>query len=512
MLETIDYMPYRVFAADASYLYCAKSGRPLNQLYRLTDRRDRPSAPIYTFTGNIQLAWASTTTPGLVFVLETILATNTYKLYKSVNYGQAFGNNSPAFDNAQPVALVGDVDGTTTNQLHGVAILSRGLCIVGTTIYFGEYSVAPGRIPGGTNDQVRIKKSTDNGTTWTTYAEWNTDGTHYVRHVHAVQHDNGYLYIQIGDSTLESGFLRVQEGQPLASNQPLTAYSAVYTGSQRYRTGDIIFPPGAYMYWMADSDLGEADRGVWQAKKDMSDTPVRVSSHITAYQNHSGWYGVVLPSGGIVFSTFVEAGAPDLKIKFFGSKDKATWGVVGTYALSAGNIGGALEFMGRGGEFYFSKTGGAGKADAIGTVVLAETSAAVKNRVLHPVHWVSKTGKDSTDGYRGNSSVRPWRSLGYALTGDRITYGARIILADGQYQEPGVTPKFDANATPATATDSVTIDAAGTGAEAVLTPPAVRIAEPAGVMSVEVAPEVKVSSGTVKSSRSSQVRYVATLE
>lgn len=469
MLDVIDYLTYRIYGADEVYLYGIRSGGVDTQLFRLTSRTDRPTIPIYTFPGSVRGVWTSPTNPGLVFVQDSP-GNGKRRLYKSIDYGVNFGANSPLFNDGQPVLRIGDIDGTEANQIDNVSILGRGLCIVGNTVYVAEYNVNGSRVSGATNDRVCLRRSTNAGTTWSVVAEWNSDGSHHVRHMHSVQFHAGYVYMTFGDNNAESGILRWDGVSVLPSNQPLSAYLECYTGAQRYRSGDILFPPGDYMYWMSDTDIGDSERGVWRSRKDMTDTPVRMSAHITAVQNHSGWYGAILPSGRMIFTSFVEQPAEDRNMRWFGSDDGNDWSVVGTYQLKGGSGGGADEMFVRNGELYYAKAGGAGKSSVNDTTVLIPDDIIDPQRVLHPVYWVSRRGRDTSDDYRGYSPDRPWRRLGYALTGDRVTHGARVIVTEGNYTESTITPAWGGNSNPSPTQAPVKIEGRPDGAAVIYLP------------------------------------------
>lgn len=463
MIDVLDYLTYRIYGSDDDYLYGIRSGGIDTQLFRLTSRADRPTTPIYTFPGSVRGVWTSPTNPGLVFVQDSP-GNGKRRLYKSIDYGVNFGANSPLFNDGQPVLRIGDIDGTEANQIDNVSILGRGLCIVGNTVYVAEYNVNGSRVSGATNDRVCLRRSTNAGTTWSVVAEWNSDGSHHVRHMHSVQFHAGYVYMTFGDNNAESGILRWDGVSVLPSNQPLSAYLECYTGAQRYRSGDILFPPGDYMYWMSDTDIGDSERGVWRSRKDMTDTPVRMSAHITAVQNHSGWYGAILPSGRMIFTSFVEQPAVDRNMRWFGSDDGNDWSVVGTYQLKGGSGGGADEMFVRNGELYYAKAGGAGKSSVNDTTVLIPDDIIDPQRVLHPVYWVSRRGRDTSDDYRGYSPDRPWRRLGYALTGDRVTHGARVIVTEGNYTESTITPAWGGNSNPSPTQAPVKIEGRPDGA------------------------------------------------
>lgn len=443
MIDTIDFVPYRVLAWDADYLYAIRYESDTSYIYRLTSRTDTPESARGSIPGQlIRCMWASQDYTG------TLLARTQDHIYKSVDGGANWGNNPPTFDNGAPIFRLGGV-GSPELVGGGVGVLHRGVAWDGENVFLAEYSNAPGRVAGGYNDAVRLLKSTDRGTTWSVAAEWNTNGAHQIRHLHSVQSHGGYLYIQAGDENYESGILRWNPSEPLASNQFLSTYSNCWSGSQRYRTGDILFPPGDYMYWMADSSMGGStspDRGIWRGRKDMTGEPERIDSQILRNSNHSGWYGVIMPNGDLIFSEFLEAAAVGQQIFFYGSTDGGdTWEMCASYGMDRTGRGGADVFFvwQKDGSAYFTKPLHSGKPTISATVALKSRDYDAREgaRVIHPVYWVSPSGEDTTNQDQGFRPDRPWATVGYALTGSRITYGSRVVIEPGRYslQNPILT-------------------------------------------------------------------------
>lgn len=457
MIDALDYIPYRVLDRDANYLYAMRYESGTSSLFRLSSVTDEPVTPIRVWPSKwLRALWCSPDHPG------TMIARIDADIHKSVDGGLNWGNNAPNFDNGLALYRLGHI-GTPAVDC---GVLQRGVCWDGDDVYLCEYNINTDRVDGGLNDAVKVIKSTDRGTTWTVAAIWNTDGNHYVRHMHGIQKHGAYLYLSFGDFDYESGILRWDPTQPLASNQPLSAYANCWHGAQRYRTGDILFPPGDFMYWMADASAGGAtspERGVWKGRKDMTGTPVRVDSQINQFNRHSGWYGAILPSGNMVFSEFLETEATGEPIYFYGSDDSgATWAVCGKFGSRVDGRGGAENVFVWGGNLFFSKILQSGKTPSTATVVLRERaySAAEGARVVHPVYWVARSGEDADADYRGYRPSRPWRSLAHALAGNRVTYGARVLMGAGKYDVAKITPECDANANPPRDVSEIVIEGA----------------------------------------------------
>lgn len=457
MIDAKDFLPYRVIGASADYLFAFTSAGGNSSLYRLTDIDAPLPPPVYVWVGlTPQWIWACDVDPA------TLLAVVNNHVYKSTTAGSAWGNNAPGFDNGQPLFRVGHVGSPAVDS----GVLQRGVCWDGDNVYLCEYNInTDGRVDGGLNDAVKVIKSTDRGTTWAVAAIWNTDGNHYVRHMHGIQKHGAYLYLLFGDFDYESGILRWDPTQPLASNQPLSAYADCWHGAQRYRTGDILFPPGDFMYWMADASAGGAtspERGVWKGRKDMTGTPVRVDSQINQFNRHSGWYGAVLPSGNMVFSEFLEIEATGEPMYFYGTQDGGeSWVICGRFGVDSTGRGGAVNMFVWGGFLFYVKTRHSGKIPDTATVVMQEKAWRAEDtsaRILHPVYWVGVDGVDDDSASRGHRPSVPWRSLEFAVTGNRVTYGANVRMSPGKFAVTPIMPVWDANPKAPKNVDAVVID------------------------------------------------------
>jgi len=459
MIDVKHWMPYRVMDRDANYLYAIRHENDTSSLYRLASYDDEPAAPIKVWPGGwMRSLWCSPDYPG------TMLARIHQGIYKSVDGGLNWGNNAPNFDNGSAIFILGAIG---EPALANTGVLQEGVCWDGDNVYLCEYNVNTVREDGGINDAVKVLKSTDRGTTWSLAASWNTDGNHYVRHMHGIQKHGAYLYLLFGDYDYESGILRWDPTQPLASNQPLTAYTNCWTGAQRYRTGGIVFPPGDFMYWTADSSGGGTtgtERGIWKGRKDMTGTPVRVDNKMAEFSRHSGWTGCLLQNGDMVFGEFLEVEAAGDPIYLYGTHDGgATWERCGTWGANLDGRGGAENFFTwKDGLTYFCKVAHSGKASDNGTVVLKPKaySAQEGSRIVHPVYWVARSGQDTDDNFRGQLPSRPWRSIEHALTGNRVTYGARVIVGAGRYEASPITPQWTANPKPPKAVAPVLVEGA----------------------------------------------------
>lgn len=456
MIDLDDFLTYRIAGVGAACLYGVRVVASTSQIFRLTSVSDTPTTPISTIAGTVNNIWEAPTNPAI------LLARVGNLIYRSADSGVTWAQ----------VLQIGMIGSTP----FATSALQRGLAFIGSSVFIAEYNTVSGRVNGGTNDAVRLLRSNDLGATWSVAAVWNTDGTNYTRHMHGCIANSGYLYLMFGDDNYQSGIVRWDPTTVLASNQPLSGYANAWIGQQRYRTGDILFPPGDYMYWMADSAASAASAaeiGVWRGRKDMTGSPVRLDSTISAYPNQSGWYGAVLSDGSMVFTSFIEAGATGEPTLFFGSDDGGTtWRMVGRAYITAATKGGTDNCYAFGDRLLYYRAGLAGKATESVSLSIkrAPMTYGESSRVLHPVYWLSPAGTDSVANYQGQRPATPWRTLGYALTGNRITCGARLRLAGGNYAESPIVGEWSANASPSGSADALLLEGSS-GGETLVTVP-----------------------------------------
>lgn len=196
----------------------------------------------------------------------------------------------------------------------------------------------------------------------------------------------------------------------------------------------------------------------------MTGTPVRVDNKMAEFTRHSGWTGCLLQNGDMVFAEFLEVEAVGDPIYFYGTHDGGTtWERCGTWGASAEGRGGSENFFTwKDGLTYFCKVAHSGKASDNGTVVLQPKAynAAEGSRIIHPVYWVARSGQDDDANFRGQLPTRPWRTLEHALTGNRVTYGARVLMSAGRYEAEPIAPQWAANTKPPKSVASVLIEGA----------------------------------------------------
>jgi hypothetical protein len=192
---------------------------------------------------------------------------NFYHLYRCKAGTFTVGSDA-GVTNGNAVLSLGMIGGTQTDQNR--ILTQRSFCeakVNGATHYFiGEYNVSSGRVTGAAKDAVRVYRSTDGGTTWATFLEWNTDLTHQVDHVHFIKQDpyTGWIYIVTGDVGAQNMIIAYNgTGATVAANATpatiaATAGYKVINNSELCRYTDFFFAPDC-IYSIPDADTEASD-------------------------------------------------------------------------------------------------------------------------------------------------------------------------------------------------------------------------------------------------------------
>ena len=214
-----------------------------------------------------------------------LFATDTYALgtgvvgpsylYKLNTTTGTVGNNAPSYNNNRAFMNIGErnnIPVTDIRALHHRSLLESNIIVNGVRkLFYAEYNVGSAQL------QVGIWQSTNKGDTWTKVIEWNTSGFQ-IRHMHGLVQNpyNNWIYFMAGDFDAEPGIIAwdgvspappnntplLQIGSNNANGTPKYPGWRAISGSQRVRTGDIVFtpPPNGKCVWIPDVDevaLGE---------------------------------------------------------------------------------------------------------------------------------------------------------------------------------------------------------------------------------------------------------------
>lgn len=287
--------------------------------------------------------WGAWILPSGNFLFVVNGSSSKWYLYlaKNVAGTVTVGNNTGALDNLRCVMEIGEKSGT---HIAGVnALHKRSLCVAtiagATVLLFGEYNVASGRVPGSTNDLVRVLKSTDLGETWTTLIEWNTNGsTRQVSHVHGIVQDpdTGLIHILCGDNVY-AGQIRWDgvsaapaANTPIANFNGLAGWSALYdtVNPDYFRSGDVLFD-GQKAGWLIDNFALNISRLATKRGR-IASVPGKTFAGV---YGHDPLIGLAVPGGYLWFSMIDKANFPtcDRAFDVWYSTDLQSWTLIGYF-------------------------------------------------------------------------------------------------------------------------------------------------------------------------------------
>lgn len=215
-------------------------------------------------SNSITQAWV-TSNGDVWFVM--VATGNFHYLYRAKASTYTVGSDA-SYSNKRACIDIGTLSGTQTanirtfNQRAFLEATVNGA----THLYFCEYNVASGRVDGGTNDQCLVYRSTDNGTTWSVFFTFNTNGTHQIDHFHGAVQDpyTGWIYFLTGDNGNECAIIgyngtaaAVAANATLATIGATSGYKVIY-GSELNRYTDLCFDQYT-AFSIPDSDTEAAD-------------------------------------------------------------------------------------------------------------------------------------------------------------------------------------------------------------------------------------------------------------
>ena len=249
------------------------------------------------------------------------------------------GANNGTWNDLIAVADLGRIGASHTGhvrQLH-----ERSLCTAriggAEVLFFGEYNVSTGRVPGAAFDQCRVLRSDDLGKTWTTFLSWNTNGSSsQMRHVHAVRQDaeTGYVYIMIGDDPWSSLIRWDGVGAAPPINTPMASFAnypgwEVLPNSEWYRSCDILFGDNSAHYLIDNTSIGDYKRAMSVTRRGglaaSRGRPVDVSAV------RDPLIGLLLPDGGGIWLSMWDTSLPGAVRGYdvWSSPDLRTWLKIG---------------------------------------------------------------------------------------------------------------------------------------------------------------------------------------
>lgn len=323
-LDVLDYLPYRITDQIDGAITTTLLGRSSwNQAVSVTE-----SNGVYEASNIILFSSVDAPTDGndlqIQFVLDGSHIAENYVFFlceeasedKWYVYLSTDGGATLANDN-DPVLMLGDVDGSVANQVSNVNFLYGGwaeITIDGVNhIAVGEYNTRGEA--SGEGDDARIMVTSD-GTTWAEAAAWNTDGSHYVDHIHGIYSDpynTHHAMVCFGDATTENGMVYWDTNETLTGNQIPADYStsaAVGLGSlQRYRTVAVTYTTD-FIYWVSDTSADQGEAGIWRTTRDMIAPPDgQLNNEIFDRYGTAGYLGILASTGTQIFTEISTRGS-----------------------------------------------------------------------------------------------------------------------------------------------------------------------------------------------------------
>lgn len=137
-------------------------------------------------------------------------------------------------------------------------------------LYFCEYNVTSGRTDGSGGagkDQAIVYRSTDGGTTWAVFLEFNTGGAHVIDHFHGAVQDpfTKWIYFLTGDNGSECAVIAYNgTAAAPAANTSLATLGAtagwkVISGNELTRYTDLCFDKdGIFSFPDSDTEAAES--------------------------------------------------------------------------------------------------------------------------------------------------------------------------------------------------------------------------------------------------------------
>lgn len=395
----------------------------------------------------------------------------------------------------QSVELVHDFGRDPDGSVHRPhpRLLMRGLergyldgqpALVMATYNDGNTSI----VDGTPEDAIYIAKSLDDGRTWERVNTWNYDfatatGAHNVRHFHAVRYDQwrDCWWFAAGDTDAESAIIRWDGRSPAPGNVSMASIAAgnypgwmCRTGAQRWRAVDLLVTEG----WIESftDTVSDVTGGIWRMRPDFSGSH-RVDHSVRGAQ-HDGWSSLLHSGGTHIWCDSCRADTSTVDQRYVGlyaSANGARYFEIGRVALADETNVAKLPrglFEDPQGLVWFSQSSEAGKT-GFWTTAYRLQGRFIDERPdnLAPCYFVDPVnGDDAATGWSANTA---WKTVKNAVSGNKVTPGARIMIAAGSSVETGVgSIEYSANARPAHAT-SFSVHFSGQGADATSFTPSV---------------------------------------
>ena len=451
-LYPIDSVPYRIMCGWNGYAW-GNDGNS-NQIIRV-DSITREATALYTFTEVGTTISAIFAGRNALFVLTKL--DNRFSLYRTTD--------------GTTVTLVHDVgrdpDGTTHWQ-H-VQLLFPGLTqgkIAGEdALMLATYNImdTEGGMAGTQGSAIYLAYSLDDGVTWTRLNTWNWDygtetGETTIRHFHACRYDQwrDCWWIAGGDTDNQSCVIRWDSRTltEIGNVSPATIQAGgttgwdCRTGSQRWRTVDILITED-WIETMTDT-VSVSLGGIWRCKPDFSQSH-RVD-HSTKGKQKEGWFALLASNGVHLWIDNVREDAVNAAERYIGiyaSANGNRYYEIGRMQVIDAVKAIPLSIFELNGKIWVCNTNPAGKG-LYDTTIMEFKGVFREERSdnISPTYFVDfVNGNDSNNGY---SKTTAWKTTRNCFLGNKLTYGARVVLTSGNSTENGANDiVYNANTNPA---------------------------------------------------------------
>ncbi len=275
-------------------------------------------------TGNITVLYDHATGNLLPYLL---LESGTLLVHNPDNWG---GNNNEWWRSTD--STLSNFTEITPNEGYFRALSRHSIAEGNGIILYGDYNVGAADDAG--EDEVKIRKSIDDGQTWTPSFTFphhdNTEPETYdedpIRHIHCVEWDpyENVFWVGTGDRDSASRIYKTADGETLELVG--RGYFDGYGGDegQVWRTTSIQFAPD-YVYWGMDgwlqSGIINGKSGPYLVKLDRNTSNYQLIHRTANYMFYSGFADVSFSNKKVML--FNNTGEPSTIYQVFGDRKVA---------------------------------------------------------------------------------------------------------------------------------------------------------------------------------------------
>jgi Bacterial Ig domain len=309
----------------------SRTAYPNSYIADLKPKNSEISHGLDKASGYVEQVWPLPS--GDVLFTSEILPKRSSYLYKFNSKTGTVGNNPPNYDNKQALMNMGERGGVpqaNIRSLHHRSVLFAKLPHNKTALFYGEYNVSD-------KNWVALWKSTTMGDTWDKVIEWNTVGQQ-TRNIRGIVQNpyNGWIYILLGDTDSESAII-AWDGVSVAppDNTALDKIAdykgwKITAGSQRVRTGDLVFtpPPNGKCVWIPDVDTLKPGEKLYGQRANYDLTELEATGEVPYVDHIPPILGARSNTGNIYWASFRDSLATEKKLHLWKSTDSGLhWGL-----------------------------------------------------------------------------------------------------------------------------------------------------------------------------------------